>query len=164
MRRFIFLASFLLFANALQAGTSAHRLSQLKGITEIDIQMNLDDRFKNETELSEDRIKNLISLRFRQSGIKISEEAAETFFIEVGFAKAYCCATYIKTELMSPARLERDNRFVYPSIWENSKLISGGIGKDLGKGSIEVIESFVDEFLNIYLEANPREFIPSTNQ
>lgn len=162
MKRSIFLAIFFLIANALEARTNTYNLCKFKGITEIDIQINISERFKNETKLSEDRIKNLISLRFRQSGIKITEEASDTFSIDVSFAKAYCCSTYIKSELMSPARLERNNSFVYPAVWGNFQLISGGLDKALGNRVIEVIESFVDEFLNIYLEANPREFVPRT--
>jgi hypothetical protein len=149
------LASFFLFANVLHADTSKRELSKFKGITEIDILMNVDEDFENETGLSENRIRNQIALKFRQSSIKITDKAADFFILSVYFVDE-CGCTYLKAELFSPAYLERNRQFVYASTWMNSIRILGYAGNELGNCVTEEIEAFVNEFLNIYLEANPR--------
>jgi hypothetical protein len=159
-KAYIILASFFLLANDSYAATSQSKLDKIKGVEEIDILISLDEGFIKETGLSEKRIENLISVKFRQSGIKITKEARDTFFVNVLFTKAYCCATLVGTQLWSPSYLERNLELTLSNAWEDSTLISGNAGSRLGDSVVSCIEECLDEFLNLYLEANPREFTP----
>lgn len=165
MRRknFIILLSSILISISFQVVADQRQLSKLKGIDSIEIEVYLDDSFKKETGLSETRIENMVAVKFKQSGIKVTKDAMDIFSIQVSFAKAYCCATYIETTLTSPASLKRNDMFVLYPTWKLSTLYSGGVNDSLNKKVLEEIESFTNEFLNLYLEANPRQFFTNTN-
>lgn len=136
-----------------------YALALVKGVKDVCIEIQLSDELKKETGLNEEKIKNLVTVKFRQSGINISDKAIDTFYVKVRFVKAFSCATYIETQLMSLASLERNNLFALCSAWENSTVISGGLGEDLGDLVYKTIDEFVNKFLALYLESNPREFI-----
>jgi hypothetical protein len=154
---FSILAIIIVLSNTLYAINNKYQLAMLKGIPSIAIQIELDNDFKKETDLSESRIENLVASRFRQSGIKITDSTLDIFYIRAQLVRSSSCATYMGAKFYSLSYLARDNNIpVGSSIWDREYLISGA--DNLSNQAIRNIESFVDEFLNLYLEANPREF------
>jgi hypothetical protein len=128
-------------------------IEQLKGETYINV------LFKGTSQLSGsllDSIDNDVSLKLRSMGIDTGEflEGKPTIMIEVQVSGDLKYSGAASVDLYVKSYLDKSYLSGYSCIWE-----SGGVFQYARTGDLRsLIKDFMDEFLIVYLEANPRRF------
>lgn len=168
MRYVNFLIFVLTWACSSLYSAEDYSLSRLKGISSIKV---ADVYFIGETPdklgVSSQKIKSTIELRLRQCGInvtKVDEEDDSAFvFVEIkSIGNEQATPVYISIELCEDATIDRNKRFVFAVVWSNWTLLLYGNKEKLSKEIVHTVNEFMDNFSNLYLEANPRKFIEQT--
>lgn len=161
--KFIFILA--LFCNS-NAFANDNLLSKVKGLDNIYVaDVYFFETLSEEFGLSSAKIKNLIELKLRQCGIKIKKEIDSNsvcIFTEVHSIKYKPTPVFLKIDICENATIDRTGKFAFAYIWQKSTMFLYHDNKELGQKIYECIESWMDDFCNKYLEANPRIFAENT--
>jgi hypothetical protein len=140
--------------------------NQLRGLKAIGVSVHLDSNEKTEIGISEESIENSIELKLRQSGISIPGETGgfrSLLFCDINLIKHPIGVYFYYLTLSLRERIVTMKTQSRPKVTEiivggeTWKRSSTGYGPPaaIAAGLRESLEKHVEEFLNLYLKANP---------
>jgi len=164
---------FFLSANASEDIWRDVELTYLKGLKSIAVGDTASFQFWGEYEkelmIPKQKIKNLIECKFRMSGIEVFDRRqhplrrdAADLSVDFKFLKIepQYGVIYISFRIYETGHIERNNLYTSGKTWERFAMLTYSKNPDSEKEIVNLINDWMDEFSNLYLEANPRKFIP----
>lgn len=155
------------FANAHAVGTA----KDLEGLSIIYVTEPNTSGDIEKFGISAKKMKEYVEMRLRLCGIRVApnhityDAACSTWIINpyIVINLLYVCGSmtsaHLNIELLECANLKRNESCIYGKQLTNSMIFQYGDNYQLGKAIMGSLEDFMNTFTNLYLEANPREFI-----
>jgi hypothetical protein len=159
LARFILGLCFLLSVTGSSAAQSSRRAS-LAGLTSIGVLVEPLSKEVEKAGLHAEAIQTDTELSLRKSRVEVNESSVPYLYVTVQISESRDIATLfvysILVELFQPTLLERDQRIrTFATTWRSGS--SGVAGSNRLSFVRERIAECVDQFINDYLAANPRQ-------
>ena len=149
---------FLLCAPA-AAGDLPEERASLKGVTAFAVVVEPISDQLSKAGLTTDYIKTDVELRLRKSGITVTPTASGMLYVNVYAREHRACSIYtlgMHVGFEQLVSLKRDPSISVPATTWSTDAV-GTVGVENVRAVREAIGDLVDQFINVYLEQNPKK-------
>ena len=139
-------------------GADKHELESLRGIESFDVVVECLDTESQEHGITVEKIKTAVELRIKRTGIRVGDKEESYLYVQVTTlwdeAGFFCAAVYVGFNQKVVLKKNKISNFV--TTWKTAYLLKGPT-KTASSQIFESINDRIDEFLNDYLAANPKD-------